>query len=130
MIGVNSYGPCTYGLYRYGPYSYGPYSCGLYAKKVWERDGIGVDPAALAKPAWRSVDLVDREAMLDCAACGRPNALKQCSRCKQQRYCDQVCQRNAWRAGHKEHCAALASKRALSPPEGEQQAGTLGMSFD
>ncbi|KAG8687677.1 hypothetical protein FRC08_011853 [Ceratobasidium sp. 394] len=40
-----------------------------------------------------------------CSLCGNPSAsLKKCGRCKQARYCDDVCQRQHWKKGHKTVC--------------------------
>ena len=45
-----------------------------------------------------------------CAFCGDPatdRSLQKCSGCRQRKYCNQACQRAAWRAGHKEECRRL-----------------------
>ncbi|KAG8695016.1 hypothetical protein FRC08_008114 [Ceratobasidium sp. 394] len=40
-----------------------------------------------------------------CSLCGNPSAsLKKCGRCKQARYCDNLCQRKHWKKGHKTVC--------------------------
>ena len=41
-----------------------------------------------------------------CSACGKPDALKICGRCRNQPYCSLECQRSDWRR-HKANCAPL-----------------------
>jgi hypothetical protein len=60
-----------------------------------------------------------------CGACKREAAgLQRCARCKQAFYCNQECQRAAWRAGHKLECLAgeplakAARSSALSTDSG------------
>ena len=60
-----------------------------------------------------------------CAFCGDPatdRPLQKCSGCRQRKYCDQACQRAAWRAGHKEECRRLRS--SSSSPSSSASAAT------
>jgi len=43
----------------------------------------------------------------DCRAVLSP-PMQQCSRCKRVAYCSQLCQKTAWRAGHKNECCAAS----------------------
>ena len=50
-----------------------------------------------------------------CATCGTEGAvesLKKCAGCRSVLYCDQDCQREAWKTGHREVCGRLAALRA------------------
>ena len=63
--------------------------------------------------------------MEECAFChnlaSQDQSLHFCSGCRQRKYCNQACQRAAWRAGHKGECARLrassssASSAAAAP---------------
>ena len=49
----------------------------------------------------------------ECAFCGtlaEDQPLHFCSGCRQRKYCNQTCQRAAWRAGHKDECTRLRAK--------------------
>ena len=49
----------------------------------------------------------------ECAFCGtlaKDQPLHFCSGCRQRKYCNQACQRAAWRAGHKDECMRLRAK--------------------
>uniref|UniRef100_A0A7S3K6X9 MYND-type domain-containing protein n=1 Tax=Aureoumbra lagunensis TaxID=44058 RepID=A0A7S3K6X9_9STRA len=41
-----------------------------------------------------------------CAWCGKRPAKKTCARCKKVAFCDSTCQKNHWKAGHKNECVA------------------------
>lgn len=53
----------------------------------------------------RALDAVDIHSLHHCSFCGQQAAgLQLCSQCKQARCCSTECQRQAWRAGHKQEC--------------------------
>ena len=54
-----------------------------------------------------------------CAFCGttaQAQQLRFCSGCRQRKYCNEACQREAWRAGHKEECKRLRARASSSSP--------------
>ena len=56
--------------------------------------------------------------MEECAFChtlaSNDQALHFCSGCRQRKYCNQACQRAAWRAGHREECTRLRATPSSS----------------
>ena len=52
-----------------------------------------------------------------CAFCGtlaKDQQLHFCSGCRQRKYCNEACQRAAWRAGHKDECRLLRTTSSAS----------------
>ena len=47
---------------------------------------------------------------LSCDECGKPKAALRCSRCQSAHYCDQTCQKAAWKKGHKAECGSLQAR--------------------
>lgn len=84
---------------------------GRYAVRV-RRAEPSEEPHTVAILA-KNVEAVGRAAAagLNCDACGAPDALLVCSRCRRVRYCNAVCQRAHWRESHKIACAASIAVR-------------------
>lgn len=47
---------------------------------------------------------------LSCDECGKPKAGLRCSQCQSAHYCDQTCQKAAWKKGHKAECGSLRAR--------------------
>ena len=57
----------------------------------------------------------DAKAMGSCSHCGKQReALKRCSRCKQDSYCGAECQNAAWK-GHRKSCVSLDDPETPTP---------------
>ena len=67
-------------------------------------------------------------AIEECAFCGtlaKDQPLHFCSGCRQRKYCNQACQRAAWRAGHKGECKRLrATSKSTSTSTSTAAAST------
>ena len=47
-----------------------------------------------------------------CGNCGSTRNLKVCRGCRVVRYCNDECQRQAWKAGHKKECKEIRQRNA------------------
>jgi hypothetical protein len=51
-----------------------------------------------------------------CNCCGKRNATKMCTGCKSARYCDQICQKQAWK-DHKPKCVPMTPQQIKETEE-------------
>ena len=60
--------------------------------------------------------------LTNCAACAAPLAhtAPRCVRCH-TRYCNQTCQHDHWRRGHKQMCMSILAARGLPPDWTEEE---------
>ena len=67
--------------------------------------------------------------MEECAFChtlaSQDQPLHFCSGCRQRQYCNQACQRAAWRAGHKDECARLRATSSSSASSASSAAAAV-----
>ena len=52
--------------------------------------------------------------MVRCAACGTVGASQRCGACRYAQYCNPACQREHWKAGHKQECKRICTAVPLS----------------
>ena len=76
-------------------------------------EGVRVDALDYVRVIERPLSVVRKCMGLEntCSYCNKKGELLRCTKCKVTRYCNQACQRNHWKEGHKDTCPSLCEAK-------------------